>query len=168
MSSTKYIIGGSALVATLGLGVWAYRKKSFGDSLVIINDVNIKFTKKFLGVPSALQMNVTPTIKNPSSVGATITQPFVELRLSKEDVAAFATSQAAATRHKIEPLSEKVLDPIIINISVTDLASRFGNIIKNAIKTKSLSFFVKTTCYLVTGATLKLKVEQEDESKITF
>jgi hypothetical protein len=166
--NTKNIIIGTSLLAVSGFGIWAYRKKTFGDKIVIINDIKVKVTGRTFGVPSALQLAVTPTIKNPTTVQATITQPFVELRLDKTDIDAFATSQAANTRHKIEPLSETKLDAIFINISLTDLVMKFPAIIKSAIKNKKLSLFAKTSCYLVTGTTLKLKVEQEDESTVNL
>lgn len=165
MKKVLIIMGGSLL----GFGgIWAYRKKLFGDKIVINNDIKVKVGDgKTFGIPNSLTLEVTPTIKNPTSVRATITHPFVQLRIQKESVDPFTSSQFVNKTYNIEPLSTVSLDTIKIPVSLTSLALSLPALVTEVVKNNSLTLYAKTSLYLVTGAS-KLPVEKLDESVVKF
>ncbi len=167
---TPIVIGGS-VVTVAGIVYWGMKKRSFGDKVVITQKVETKILEKknflLVNVPWKFQLIVTPTIKNPSNAKATLTQPYVEMRLLENDEAAFSSSQVSSKTVTIEPLSEATFDPIVLNISTQDLLNRAGAILKNAIKTKTLGLYTRTLTYLVTAVT-KIPVPKDDKTELKF
>lgn len=162
---------GSLLVGVAGLGVWAYKKKGFGDKIVIVQTVSTKIlsTKNYLfvNIPSVIQLIVVPTIKNPTNTQATLVQPYVQIRLSESDIDPFASSVVSNKNITIDSLSEKSFDPIVITINTNDLLSKIPALFKSAIQNRSIGMYTRTMTYLVTSVA-KLPVVQNDKTELKF
>ena len=168
---TLLAIASGLVIGVGGVGIWAYKKKGFGDKVVITQTVNAKVisSKKFLfvNIPSVIQLTVVPTLKNPTNTKATLVQPYVQLRLKEDDAAPFASSTVNNKTITIDSLSEKSFDPIVININTTDILNKIPALFKSAIKTRSFGLYTKTLTYLVTSVA-KLPVTMDDKTELKF
>ena len=161
----------AGLITGGSLAVWIANKKKFGDSVVITQKIDTKVIEKrsvlFVKIPWIFQLIVTPTIKNPSNTSATLSQPYVELRLNESDAAPLSASQVTTTTKTIKAMSEITFDPIVLQINTSDILSNAKALLTNAIKDRKLGLYTKTIVYLVTAAA-KLPVVKNDKTEITL
>ena len=161
----------AGLITGGGLAVWLAKKKKFGDSVVITQKLDTKVVEKknflFVNIPWVFQLIVTPTVKNPSNTSATLTQPYVELRLNESDEAPLSSSQVSTAKKTIGPLSEVTFDPIVLQINVSDILSKAKSLLTSAVQERKLGLYTKTIVYLVTAAA-KLPVVKNDKTEIAL
>ena len=152
-----------------GLAIWLVKKKKFGDSVIITQKIDIKVIEKknflVVNIPWVFQLIVTPTIKNPSNTSATLSQPYVELRLNETDKDPLSASQVSTSTKKVGAMSEITFDPIVLQINTSDILSKAKTLLTNAITERKLGLYTKTIVYLVTAAA-KLPVVKNDKTEI--
>ncbi|MCU0337980.1 MAG: hypothetical protein MUF12_09025 [Sediminibacterium sp.] len=170
-SYLKPVLIGSGLVGVSALAFWAMGKKKFAENVVINQQMRVEVVerKSYWGVqiPAKINLVAIAAVKNPTNTTATLTQPYVQIRLQENALEPYASSNISNKAFKIGPNSEIVFDPIIIPIDLIDLATKFFGIMKDAIKNKSLSLYTRTHTNLVTK-TGKLPVVENDKTELKF
>lgn len=168
MSYLKPILFSVAGVGVIGAAAaYFLGLKKFSDSVQVTTDTSFEVTKRLLGVPIGFNMIVTPTIKNPTGTELSMSQPYVELRLS-ESAAPIATSQLSDSNYKIKSLGQLTFDPIILPISLTSSISDIASFAKNSVQTKKIQVFIKVITMINKDSVFPIRVEQPTVKELTF